>query len=77
MNEAFRAFGDGEDFIGVSEAFVFDVVNERIPAVSAGAVELGSVDVSDKGEAKVLFGEDASFKGKPIVSVDDVGLKLH
>ena len=77
VDDALGDFGDGEDFIGEHETFAFDGVDEGVAAVATGAVEFGGMDVGNEGNAEVFLGEDAGFKGKPIVGVDKARLELH
>lgn len=77
VDDAFGSFGDGEDLVGEHETLGLDGMNERIATVAAGAVKFGGVDVGDERNAEVLFGEDASLEGEPIVGVNEVGFELH
>lgn len=62
-------FGDGNDFVGKHEAFVFNFVNEGITGVHAGTVIFGGVNMGDKWDAVVLFGKDAGFIGEPVMGM--------
>ena len=77
VDDTLGGLTDGNNLVGEHEAFVFDFVNQGIAGVHTSAIKFGGVDMSNKGEAIVFFGKDASFKSEPVVGVDDIGLVFH
>ena len=47
VDNAFGGFGNGDNAVGLHQAFVFDFVDERISDVHASTIKFGSMNVGN------------------------------